>query len=146
MKVSTRGRYGTRALLDLALHKEEEPVALKDIAERQQISLAYLEHLIKPLTSGGLIRSVKGPRGGIVLVKSPEEIRLIDIVQLLEGSTTPVECLDNPKLCKRSGQCATRDVWEEVKQAMNGVLSGITLQNLMEKQQKKSTKESMYYI
>ena len=147
MKLSTRGRYGTRALLDLALHHAEEPVALKDIAERQQISLPYLEHLIKPLLSGGLIRSIKGPRGGISLAKAPGEIKLSEVIQLLEGTTTPVECVDNPEICKRSGQCVTRDVWEEVKKAMNNVLESITLQTLMERQlSKKSPKESMYYI
>jgi Rrf2 family cysteine metabolism transcriptional repressor len=119
MKLSTRGRYGTRALLDLALHHANEPVALKDIAERQQISLPYLEHLIKPLSAGGILRSVKGPK----------------------------ECVDNPKLCNRSSQCVTRDVWEEMNRAMNGVLESITLQTLVERQQsKKDTKESMYYI
>jgi Rrf2 family transcriptional regulator, cysteine metabolism repressor len=147
MKLSTRGRYGTRALLDLAMHHDDEPVALKDIAARQQISLPYLEHLIKPLTAGGIIRSVKGPKGGITLAKTPGEIKLSDIVQLLEGATAPVECVDNPKLCKRSGECATRDVWEEVNKAMHSVLESINLQTLMERQQsKKNSKESMYYI
>jgi Rrf2 family transcriptional regulator, cysteine metabolism repressor len=147
MKLSTRGRYGTRALLDLALHHMNEPIALKDIAERQQISLPYLEHLIKPLTSGGIIRSIKGPKGGIMLAKAPGDIKLNDIIQLLEGSTAPVECVDNPRLCKRSDQCVTRDVWEEVNKAMNGVLASITLETLAERQRsKKTSKDSMYYI
>ena len=147
MKLSTRGRYGTRALLDLAMHHDNEPVALKDIAERQEISLPYLEHLIKPLSAGGILRSVKGPKGGISLAKAPADIKLSDIIQLLEGSTAPVECIDNPKMCTRSGQCVTRDVWQEMNKAMNGVLENITLQTLMERQQsKKTTKESMYYI
>jgi Rrf2 family transcriptional regulator, cysteine metabolism repressor len=147
MKLSTRGRYGTRALLDLALHQQDAPVALKDIAERQEISLPYLEHLVKPLIGGGIIRSVKGPKGGIALAKSPVDIKLSEIIQSLEGSTTPVECVDNPKLCNRSGECAARDVWEEVKNAMNGVLESITLQTLMERQQSKdSSKDVMYFI
>jgi len=147
MKLSTRGRYGTRAILDLALHHAEEPVALKDVAERQQISLPYLEHLVKPLIDGGIIRSVKGPKGGILLAKEPADIRLSDIIQALEGSVSPVECVDNPKLCGRSGQCVTRDVWEEMQKAMNGVLESITLHNLRERQNnKKTSKDSMYYI
>jgi Rrf2 family cysteine metabolism transcriptional repressor len=147
MKLSTRGRYGTRALLDLAMHHDNEPVALRDIAERQEISLPYLEHLIKPLSAGGILRSVKGPKGGISLAKAPADIKLSDIIQLLEGSTAPVECIENPKLCTRSAQCVTRDVWEEMNKAMNGVLENITLQTLVERQRnKKSTKESMYYI
>jgi Rrf2 family transcriptional regulator, cysteine metabolism repressor len=147
MKISTRGRYGTRALLDLALHREDEPIALKDIAERQQIPLPYLEHLIKPLKAGGLVRSIKGPKGGVSLAKSPEKIKLSEIIQLLEGSTAPVECVDNPKLCPRSEICVTRDVWAELKKAVNGVLEATTLQILVERQKgKKASKEAMYYI
>jgi Rrf2 family cysteine metabolism transcriptional repressor len=147
MKLSTRGRYGTRALLDLAQHHAEEPVALKDVAERQQISLPYLEHLVKPLISGGLIRSVKGPKGGILLAKEPGEIKISEIIQALEGSFAPVECVDNPKTCGRSAQCVTRDVWAQMQKAMNGVLESITLETLMERDiTKKMSKDSMYYI
>ena len=147
MKLSTKGRYGTRALLDLALHRADEPVALKDIAERQQISLPYLEHLVAPLISGGIVRSVKGPKGGLTLAKTPGEVKLSEIIQLLEGSTAPVECVDNPTMCSRSELCVTRDVWEEMKKAMNTVLESTTLQNLVERQQSKKTpEEAMYYI
>ena len=147
MKLSTRGRYGTRALLDLALHQGDEPVSLKDIAKRQQISLTYLEHLITPLIAGGILRSTKGPKGGVSLAKTPEEIRLSEIIQLFEGSTALVECVDNPKLCPRSESCVTRDVWSELKMAMNGVLESTTLQNLVERQKdKKLPEEAMYYI
>jgi Rrf2 family protein len=134
-------------LLDLALHHADEPVALKDIAERQQISLSYLEHLVAPLISGGIVRSVKGPKGGLSLAKAPGEIKLSEIIQLLEGSTAPVECVDNPAICSRSELCVTRDVWGEMKKAINGVLESITLKNLVERQQNKKTpKESMYFI
>jgi len=147
MKLSTRGRYGTRALLDLALHQGEEPVLLKDIAQRQQISLRYLEHLITPLIAGGIVRSTRGARGGVSLARPPEEIRLSEVVQLLEGSITPAECVTNPRICTRSELCVTRDIWGELKKAMNGVLEGITLQDLVERQKRKErTKELMYYI
>jgi Rrf2 family transcriptional regulator, cysteine metabolism repressor len=145
MKISTRGRYGTRALLDLAMHQAEQPVALKDIARRQQFSLPYLEHLVAPLIAGGLVRSIKGPKGGISLAKPPSRIKMSEIIGLLEGSIAPVECVDNPDVCKRSGFCATRDIWEEVKEAMNGVLEATTLQTLVERQTKK-TPDAMYYI
>ena len=98
MKLSTRGQYGTRALLELALHGGEEPVLLKDIAQRQQISLPYLQHLIAPLIAGGIVRSTRGAKGGISLVKPPDQIRLSEVIQLLEGSTAPVECVDNPRI------------------------------------------------
>jgi len=147
MKLSTRTRYGTRALLELALHKGEGPVFLKDIARQQQFSLSYLEHLVTPLISGGIIRSTKGPKGGITLAKKPEDIKMIDITRLLEGSLAPVECVDNPDVCERSAQCVTRDIWGEIKKAMNGVLESTTLQDLVERQRKKGLPESsMYYI
>ena len=147
MKLSTRGRYATRALLDLALHQGEEPVLLRDIAQREQISLRYLEHLITSLIAGGIVRSTRGARGGVSLAKPPEEIRLSEVIQLLEGSIAPVECVNNPGICARSELCVTRDIWSELKKAMNGVLESTTLQNLVERQKRKERpREVMYYI
>jgi len=147
MKLSTRGRYGTRALLELALHRGEEPVQLKDIARRQQISLSYLEHLITPLIAGGMVRSTKGPRGGVSLARTPEEIKLSEVIQLLEGSVAPAECVNDPGVCNRSAFCVTRDVWAELKKVMNGVLESTTLQDLVERHKKKEQPEpAMYHI
>jgi Rrf2 family protein len=147
MKLSTRTRYGTRALLELALRRGEGPVFLKDIAKKQQISLPYLEHLVTPLIAGGIIRSTKGPKGGVTLAKKPADIKMIDITRLLEGSLSPVECVDNPDVCERSKQCVTRDLWGEVKEAVDSVLAGTTLQDLVDRQKKKGLPESsMYYI
>ena len=147
MKLSTRSRYGTRALLELALHREDEPVFLKDIARRQEISLSYLEQLMAPLIAGRIIRSTKGPRGGISLVKNPQDVRLSDIIQLLEGSLAPVECINNPDYCDRSESCVTRDVWNELKMVMDGVLESTTLQDLVERHKKKNKAEpAMFYI
>ncbi len=147
MKLSTKGQYGTRALLDLALQRGEKPVLLKDIAQRQQISLLYLEHLISPLIAGGIVRSTRGARGGVWLAKSPQEIKLSEVIQLLEGSTAPVECVNNPKACPRSDLCVTRDIWAEMGKAMNGVLESTTLQDLVERQKMKEQPEAaMYYI
>lgn len=147
MKLSTRGRYATRALLDLALHHDEEPVLLKDIAHRQEISLPYLEHLITPLIAVGIVRSTRGAKGGISLARSPEEIRLDEIIQLLEGTIVPVECVTNPEVCSRAESCVTRDVWSELKRAINGVLGSITLQDLVERQKRKQKhRMDMYHI
>jgi len=147
MKLSTKGRYGTRALLDLALHRGEEPVPLKDIAQRQDISLQYLEHLITPLIVAGLVRSSRGARGGVWLVRPPQEIKLSEVIQLLEGSIAPVECINNPESCPRSDLCVTRDVWSELERAMNGVLESTTLKDLVERQKRKQQpREAMYYI
>jgi Rrf2 family protein len=147
MKLSTKGRYATRAILDLAINQGEGPILLKDIAQRQQISLSYLEHLVTPLIAGGLIRSTRGAKGGVSLAKPPEEIKLSEVIQLLEGSLAPVECVNNPELCPRSELCVTRDVWTELKNAMTGVLESTTLQDLIERRKEKGkSAKAMYYI
>jgi len=147
MKLSTRGRYGTRALLDLALHQAEEPVSLKDIAQRQEISLPYLEHLIMPLIAAGLVMSTRGARGGISLLKHPQEIKLSQVIQLFEGSIAPAECVTHPKICPRSDLCVTRDIWGDMKKVMDEVLESTTLQDLVERQKRKARpKEAMYDI
>jgi len=147
VRISTRGRYGIRALLDIAMHREEEPVMLKDIAARQQFSLRYLERLIAPLIAGGLIRSTRGSKGGVSLVQDPADIKLNDVFKLMEGSIAPVECVTTPGICDRSGKCATRDVWFDIKHAIDGILGSTTLQDLVMRQQTKEKADSaMYYI
>ncbi len=149
MKISSRGKYGTRALLDLALHSSGEPVPLKDIAHRQQIPLAYLEHLIAPFINAGIVRSSRGVRGGVWLAKSPREVKLSRVIELLEGSIAPVECVSNPGECPRAGYCATRDIWSELERAMSAVLDSITLEDLAERQRRKGQPQEageMYYI
>ena len=145
MKLSTRARYGTRALLDLALHHDEEPVMLKDIAQRQQISLQYLEHLITPLLVAGIVRSTRGPKGGVSLARPAKQIAMQEVIQILEGSTAPVDCVDNPKICSRSETCVTRDIWDELKKAMNAVLTSITLQDMVERQRTKNSPQVLMY-
>jgi Rrf2 family protein len=147
MKLSTRGRYGLRALLDLAVHQGEGMVLLKDIARRQEVSLPYLEHLITPLIAGGLVKSTRGARGGVLLLKPPAEVKLTEVVQLLEGSIAPVDCVNDPRVCSRSASCVTRDIWMQIKDAMIQVLDSTTLQDLVERQrQKEQTETGMYHI
>ena len=147
MKLSTRVLYGTRALLDLTLQDSKEPVQLKEIAARQDISLHYLEHLIAPLIAVGIIKSTRGARGGIQLIKNPRDVKLSEVTNLLEGSISPVECVTNPERCSRSMLCATRDVWSKMKTAMDGVLESTTLQDLAEQQKNKDQSEQiMYYL
>ena len=138
MKLSTKGRYGTRALLDVAIHQGDSPVQLKDVAERQQISLSYLEHLIAPLVAEGIIKSSRGAHGGVSLGRPPEDISLIDVVRALEGSVAPVECVDDPAKCARAGSCVTRDLWIETKRAMESVLESTTLADLVRRQRDKN--------
>ena len=135
MKLSTRAQYGTRALLDLAVHGGK--ILLKDIAQRQQISLPYLEHLVTPLIAAGIVKSTRGPKGGIWLARPPQEIKLDEVIRLFEGSTAPVECVNSPETCPRSDFCVTRDIWSELKKAVNGVLESTTLQDLLERQKRK---------
>jgi Rrf2 family cysteine metabolism transcriptional repressor len=137
MKLSTRTRYGTRALLDLARHEDNRPVQLKDIASRQSISLPYLEHIITPLVGAGIVRSTRGARGGLQLSRRPDELKLSEVVQLLEGADMPVDCINDPESCARSNLCATRDVWSGIKTAIDRTLNSITLQDLVEREKKK---------
>jgi Rrf2 family cysteine metabolism transcriptional repressor len=147
MKLSTKGRYGVRALLDLALHQDEGLVQLKEIARRQEFSLQYLEHLIAPLIAAGLVKSTRGARGGVLLLKPPSEVKLSEVVQILEGSIALVDCVNNPAICPRSASCVTRDIWIEMKRAMSHVLDSTTLQDLVERQkQKRQSETGMYYI
>lgn len=133
MKLSTRARYGTRVLLELAPHWGEGPVLLKHIAQRQQIPLPYLQQLIGPLVKTGIIRTTRGTRGEISLLKPPNEVRLSEAAQLLEGSIAPVKCVDNPEICPFSDYCVTRDIWDEAKKAVSKVLGSVTLQELAER-------------
>ncbi len=137
MKLSTRARYGTKALLELSLHWGKGPVLLKDIAQRQEIPLQYLEHLIRPLIQAGIIKTTRGARGGISLIKPPKDVRLSEVIQLLEGPIGPVACVDNPELYPRSNLCVTHDIWAELKKAICGVLESTTLEDLVERQKQK---------
>ena len=134
MKLSTKGRYSTRAMLDLALHADGGLIFAKDISERIGISQSYLEQLFIPLRAARLVRAVRGARGGFTLAKSPSEIRLSQIIQAMEGSIAPTDCVDAPEVCPRSGLCVTREVWVEMKDAMDKVLEKTTLQDLVDRQ------------
>ncbi|MBE0481102.1 MAG: RrF2 family transcriptional regulator [Dehalococcoidia bacterium] len=147
MKLSTRARYGTRALLDVALQGQNAPVPLKLIAKRQRISLQYLEQLIAPLIAVGIIWSVRGPGGGISLARRPEEIKLSEVIAALEGPIDPVECVSNPSTCPRSESCSVRELWGELRTAMSGVLESTTLGDLVERHRAREQDEApMYHI
>ena len=147
MKLSTRGRYGTRAMLELALRYGEGPVLLKDVASRQDIPVSYLENLMGALRAAGLVATVRGMHGGYYLAKPLSDIRLSQIIAALEGSTAPVECVDDPKRCHRAESCVARDIWSEVKQAIEGVLESTTLEELVRRHREKQPPiSSRYYI
>ena len=137
MRISTKGRYGTIAMLDLALHYGEGPILVKDIARRHQLSERYLEHLLLSLRVAGVVRSSRGTGGGFTLARPPSQIRLSEIIQVMEGSIAPMECVDDSEVCSRAARCVTRDIWVEVERAMSAVLGSITLQDLVERQAEK---------
>jgi Rrf2 family protein len=139
MKLSTKGRYGVRLMLDLALHAQDAPVALKDIAARQEISEKYLSNLIPLLKNAGFVHSVRGSQGGYTLARQPREITLKDILLVLEGSMCLVECTEKPLLCQRSKRCLMRDIWYEVSGKMQETLESFTLEAMMERQILKQT-------
>lgn len=131
MKISTRTRYGMRALLELALAYGAGPLQIKVIAERQNISNKYLEQLIAIIKTAGLVRSIRGPHGGYLLAKSPQDIKLSDIFRFLEGSVFTVECVENKDACEQYADCVTRRLWTEVNDAILNVLDNKTLQDLV---------------
>jgi Rrf2 family protein len=138
MQLSTRGRYGVRLMLDLALHRGESPVPLKDIVRRQGISEKYLRNLIHPLKTSGLVNSIRGSRGGYVLAKAASEISVKDIMIVLERSLCLVDCVENPSLCERSLLCISRDVWCEASKILLQTLEAMTLEKMVEDHRNKS--------
>ncbi len=151
MKLSTRGRYGMRAMMDLAMSYGNGAILLKDVAKRQNVSLKYLEQLVTPLRAAGLLRGVRGARGGYSLAKAPEEISLSEIVRALEGSPAPVECADNQEPCSNMlcCGCATHELWRDIYDAINNILDNKTLRDLADRQRdmiRDRTEAIIYHI
>ena len=144
MKLSTRTRYAVRAMIELAKHDNNRPLQLKLIAERQEISIKYLEQLMAVLRSAGLIKSVRGSRGGYILAKAPNQIAIIDILHCVEGPIATVECVEDGTRCSRATDCAAREVWMRVEQAIENVLQSITLRDVAD--MATGTKQSDYQI
>lgn len=137
MKISTRSRYGLRALIELALQHGQGPIMMQTIAENQNISRKYLDSIFATLKAAGLVRSRRGVGGGHILAKEPEQIHLADVLRALEGPINLVDCVGDPEICESSPSCVTRGVWSEVGAAIENVLNNITLADLVKQQQKK---------
>jgi Rrf2 family protein len=148
MKISTKGRYGLRALVDLSINgKSGSPVFLSDIARRQGISEKYLEQIATQLQRAGLVKTMRGRKGGYLLNKSENEIKLNEIIKILEGPICVVNCVSEPDTCSRSSLCSTRDIWSILSNKIEEVLSGYTLADLAMLQEEKTGNEtSIYYI
>lgn len=133
MKISTKGRYALRMLLDMAIHNTGEPVRIKDIAARQEISDKYLEQIVSILNKAGYVRSIRGPQGGYKLAKAPEQCTVGMILRLTEGSLAPVACLeDDVNECERQDNCVTLILWKKLDDAINSVIDTITLADLVQ--------------
>lgn len=131
LKLSTKVRYATRAMLDLAAHSGRGAIRIKDIAARQRISARYLEQLFIRLRRAGLLRSLRGRRGGFRLARPPADITLSEIINAVEETDSIIDCIDEPRLCPQSKTCTMRHVWSEICRAINGVLESTTLQDLL---------------
>ena len=131
MKLSTRSRYGARILVDLARHNGQGPVQIGEISKRQDISVKYLEQLIRPLKQASIVTSVRGPKGGHLLAKKPEEISLGQVVRLFEGQSELVECISNPELCSMSDDCQVRLAWKDATRVLYEKLDSTTIADLL---------------
>lgn len=137
MLISTKGRYALRVALDLAQHPADEYVSLKSIAERQDVSIKYLESIAAILQKGGLLTSQRGTQGGYRLFRPPQEITVYEIIRLTEGSLAPVTCLEDydPEVgcvCSRAGVCMTLPLWQELERRVVDYLDGVTIQDLLD--------------
>ena len=133
MKISTRGRYAVRILLDIALHQDKGFVSMKDIARRQQISKKYGDQIGMQLSQAGLLLAARGRQGGYKLIPRPRDVTALQIIRIMEGSLAPVQCLEtDSNLCERCGFCATLPMWKGLNQMVIAYLGGITLQSLID--------------
>lgn len=146
MKVSTKGDYGVRALVELAHHYGEGPVQSATIASRQEVPEPYLDQLLTTLRRAGFIRSVRGPQGGHALIREPDDVKLSEVMVALEGSLSPSACVDDPESCTKSGGCVQRGVWEQVRDATQAILENVTIGDLAEKEREYKRDGGRYYI
>ncbi|SMB98832.1 transcriptional regulator, BadM/Rrf2 family [Thermanaeromonas toyohensis ToBE] len=150
LKLSTRGEYGLRAMFDLAQRYGEGPISLKSVAERQDISEHYLEQLFASLRKAGLVRSVRGAQGGYTLAREPREIKVGEIIRVLEGPIAPMDCVSEEEgegTCARAETCVARTIWEKVRDSIAGVLDSITLEDMVAEAHRLQPKDKyMYYI
>ncbi|MFY9402414.1 MAG: Rrf2 family transcriptional regulator [Candidatus Omnitrophota bacterium] len=147
IKLSTKVRYGTRAMLDLACHYGDGPVLLKDVARRQGVSLKYLERILTSFKPMGLVKSLRGAKGGYSLSFHPSQINLKQVVEALDGEIRIVGCIKDKVYCQKVNSCVTHDIWEELSKAIEATLKSTTLEDLIiRSREKKKSPDNMYYI
>ncbi len=145
MKLTMKGDYGLRAMLDMAAYYGQGPIESSDIAGRQHVPEQYLDQILMVLRKEGLVKSIRGPKGGHMLARPPAEITMAQVMQALEGYVPPMECLPNPDVCQLSPGCALRDVWQEIDTLTQKILTSTTIEALAQKHRTDSG-EMMYYI
>lgn len=147
MKISTKGRYALRLMLDLAVYNTGEPISLKDIAKRQEISEKYLEQIISVLSKGGMVQSVRGAQGGYFLRREPKDYTVGEILRLTEGDLAPVDCVGASGVsCDHKGDCITVEVYERINQAVNDVVDHISLQDLVDRHNENAASQAAMLI
>lgn len=146
MKISTKGRYGLRTMIDLAINYNAGFIPLKDIAKRQEISEKYLEQIMTPLNRSGLVKSVRGAQGGYSLNYPAEKITVGTVLRALEGSLSPVDCIDRENSCTRSEECMSIFVWKKLKNAIDDVVDNITLSDLVKLGDEMKLEQTDYFI
>ncbi len=146
MRVSTKGDYGVRALIELAHHFGQGPLLSADIAARQGIPEPYLDQLLTTLRRAGFIRSVRGPQGGHALVREPNDLKLSEVIGVLEGSLSPIACLDEPNGCGKPGFCPQREVWESVRDSTQKILDSVSVGDLAAREREASDDSGRYVI
>ena len=143
MMISTKGRYALRIMVDLAQHDGQTPVSVREIARRQDISGKYMEQIISVLTRAGLLRSVRGAQGGYLLSRAPAEITVGEVLRTLEGDLAVVDCLLGEDTCDRACACPTRVVWQKLRDGVNKIVDGITLQDMLDDYERMSAQTKM---
>ena len=143
MKISTKGRYGLRILMDLALHHSEKPRLIRDIAKSQQISEKYISRLVIALRKAGMVRSVRGVNGGFHIAMKPEEITVLDVVEVMEGPVSIVDCVSAPKRCKLSGDCAPREIWCSLNEDIRALMRKTTLADILAAYEKQNAEDGL---
>lgn len=146
MKLSTKVRYGMRAMIYLAIYGRENPVLAQSIADNLNMSKKYLESLLISLKNAELIRSVRGYKGGYILAKNPKNITALNIVNALDGSLSLIDCVPEPSLCEKAEICTARELWEQLTNAMTELLKSHTLESLAQAEMRKNKPAVMYYI
>jgi len=146
IRISTKGRYGTRFMLELAMNHGQGPLLLKEVAKKQEISEGYLQHIVDTLKGANLIHTNRVGHGGYTLARPPSQISLRDILSSLEGSINYAECVEKPDVCPRAEECVTRDIWRELSDKFSRSLEEITLEDMVQKKREKGERYSFYEI